>query len=467
MDRRRHVRHRQRGRLRRRGRRRGRHPQLHPVRPSGRVEYEAGNAFEHEIVRAGHYPEARSENKGNEPEGLEVGRFGGRTYLFVASERANVVGVYDVTGRPAAVRAARSRPASGPEGICTSDGLLAVTAEVDGADEGFLARPIITLFELARGDPAYPDIASADDATGLPIPWVAHVGPRRRPGRRATRCGRSATPCLAQALPVPGRRSDEPAVITERIAVGGVGRGRPAPRRLRPRGRRPPGPRAASGSPARGGPTPAAHGPNLIVRTEPAGAVLDAVELPPALAAGATSSGFEGVAVTGTERAGGDEVVWVAVQREWADDPAGLVKLGRYDVADRRRGRSPTTRSTPSSRRPAGSSACRSSRCCPTARWRSSSATTSSDRTPASSGSTRVDPGVGRLRAARPSRCRCWTRRCCSTSSTTSTPPASPCPTSSRVWASRATGEVFVVTDNDGVDENYGETVFLSLGSFG
>ena len=40
----------------------------------GRVEYEAGNAFEHEIVRAGHYPEARSENKGNEPEGLEVGR---------------------------------------------------------------------------------------------------------------------------------------------------------------------------------------------------------------------------------------------------------------------------------------------------------------------------------------------------------------------------------------------------------
>ena len=65
--------------------------------------FEAGNSFEHEIVRAGHYPEARSENKGNEPEGLEVGRNGGRTYLFVASERANVVGVYDVSGRDAGV----------------------------------------------------------------------------------------------------------------------------------------------------------------------------------------------------------------------------------------------------------------------------------------------------------------------------------------------------------------------------
>jgi hypothetical protein len=52
----------------------------------------------------------------------------------------------------------------------------------------------------------------------------------------------------------------------------------------------------------------------------------------PALALEATSSGFEGVAVTGSE-AGGDEVVWVALQREWGDDPDGLVKIGRYDVA--------------------------------------------------------------------------------------------------------------------------------------
>jgi hypothetical protein len=30
-----------------------------------------------------------------------------------------------------------------------------------------------------------------------------------------------------------------------------------------------------------------------------------------------------------------------------------------------------------------------------------------------------------------------------------------------------ADGQVYLVTDNDGVDENYGETVFLGLGSLG
>ncbi len=45
------------------------------------------------------YPESRSENKGSEPEGREVGRY--RTALFVAVERADVVAVHQmVHGRP-------------------------------------------------------------------------------------------------------------------------------------------------------------------------------------------------------------------------------------------------------------------------------------------------------------------------------------------------------------------------------
>lgn len=59
---------------------------------------------------------------------------------------------------------------------------------------------------------------------------------------------------------------------------------------------------------------------------------MESVPLPASLVAGATGSGLEGVAVTGTE-AGGDETVWVVFQREWKDDPAGQVKVGRYDVA--------------------------------------------------------------------------------------------------------------------------------------
>jgi Esterase-like activity of phytase len=60
--------------------------------------------------------------------------------------------------------------------------------------------------------------------------------------------------------------------------------------------------------------------------------VLEEVPLPAALVAGATSSGFEGVTVTGSAKRG-DETVWAVIQREWRDDPAGFVKIARYRVA--------------------------------------------------------------------------------------------------------------------------------------
>ena len=295
----------------------------------GRVVYEAGNSFEHEIVSAGHYPESRSENKGSEPEGLEVGRVNGRTYLFVAAERADVVGVYDVTsGTPRFVQILPT--GIGPEGLHIDDGLLAVTSETDGADEGYLARPIITLFQLGRGDPAYPYLLSADDADGLPIPWVAMSGLAGDPVEPDTLWAVSDS-VLGQAYLYRIDVSDTPAVITDRLPVGGVD---VADQRL--------GDYDLEGVAARpeGGFWLASEGrtnagssrPNLIVRTDGTGAVLDAVRLPDGLAAGATSSGFEGVVVTGTA-AGGDETVWVALQREWADDPTGFVKIGRFDVA--------------------------------------------------------------------------------------------------------------------------------------
>ena len=49
----------------------------------GRLLFESGASFEHEIVRAGHYPDKRSGKKGAEPEGLEVARFGDETYILV------------------------------------------------------------------------------------------------------------------------------------------------------------------------------------------------------------------------------------------------------------------------------------------------------------------------------------------------------------------------------------------------
>ena len=288
---------------------------------SGEVEYESGASLEHEIVRAGHYPEGRSENKGSEPEGVEVGRFGGRTLLFVGAERANAVGVYDVTrGRPEFVQLLPT--GIGPEGIkaIVGRGLLAVSAEVDGMDDGFDIRSVVTLYRAERGPASYPMLVS-DDEAGLPIPWVAISGLSGDPTDPSVVWAVSDS-FLAQSYVYRIDVSRSPAVIRERSPVGG-----------------PDGALDLEGIAARpeGGFWVASEGragarPNMLLQLSPSGSILKQVELPAALAAESTNSGFEGVTVTGSQ-ATSDETLWVAVQREWGDDPKGFVKIGRYVVA--------------------------------------------------------------------------------------------------------------------------------------
>ncbi|MDF2811018.1 MAG: hypothetical protein K0S56_2049, partial [Microvirga sp.] len=71
---------------------------------------------------------------------------------------------------------------------------------------------------------------------------------------------------------------------------------------------------------------------NRLIRVDAKGAIIEEITLPAGLEEGAKNYGFEGVAVTGT---GADEIVWLAVQREWADDPKGQVKLLAYTPADK------------------------------------------------------------------------------------------------------------------------------------
>ena len=52
--------------------------------------------------------------------------------------------------------------------------------------------------------------------------------------------------------------------------------------------------------------------------------------LPAQVAAGLGKQGFKGVAA-GTDRHG-REIVWAVLQREVATDPTGVVRIGRYDV---------------------------------------------------------------------------------------------------------------------------------------
>ncbi len=292
----------------------------------GTVEYEAGNTFEHLIASIGHYPEGRSENKGNEPEGLEVGTFQNRTLLFVASERANAVGVYEIIdGTPQFVQVLPT--GIGPEGLKFRNGVLAVSAEADGFDDGFSARPFVTFFAMERiATPTYPYLVSAlDEANGFaaPIPWVAQSALAGDPADPDTLYSTSDS-FLAQSYVYEIDISSHPAVIVERIPVGG-----------------PDGAYDLEGLAARaeGGFWLASEGrvgngsrPNSILRIDDDGTFVDAVELPDSLVAEATSSGFEGVAVTGTD-ANDDEMVYVVIQREWGDDEKGFVKLGRYRVA--------------------------------------------------------------------------------------------------------------------------------------
>jgi hypothetical protein len=144
-------------------------------RRNGTVAFDSGRSLEQIAVRHGHYPEARSDAKGTEPEAILYARFGSEDYLFVGSERGSFVAVYtlDPSGRP---KFDQLLPGPlGPEGLLAipSRNLLVVSGETDL--EGVAARSSVMIYQLKRGAPAYPQILS-DDERGSPIPWSALSG---------------------------------------------------------------------------------------------------------------------------------------------------------------------------------------------------------------------------------------------------------------------------------------------------
>lgn len=144
-------------------------------RPNGQLLFDSGNRFEELAVQHGHYPEERSENKGSEPEAIEFGRFNGEDYLFVGSERGSFIAVYqlDYWGQP---RFVQLLPAPlEPEGVLAlpKRKLLIVSGEED--DPTFGVRSSVMIYRLESGKPSYPQILSAK-VHGQPIPWSALSG---------------------------------------------------------------------------------------------------------------------------------------------------------------------------------------------------------------------------------------------------------------------------------------------------
>jgi hypothetical protein len=142
----------------------------------GSVAYESGNSLEHLMARIGHYNDRRSDAKGNEPENAEYGRFQGTDYLFVASERSSVIAVYDLSTKNSPAYKQVLPAGVGPEGVLAipKRNLLIAASEED--ERGAVIRSVVNIYQYQKAAPAYPTLESANRADGTPIPWSALSG---------------------------------------------------------------------------------------------------------------------------------------------------------------------------------------------------------------------------------------------------------------------------------------------------
>jgi Uncharacterized protein conserved in bacteria len=143
---------------------------------TGEVVFASGNQLDLHAVRLGHYPDGRSDNKGNEPENVEVGIFGNERFLFVASERSSLIFVYSAADPLNPVFKQALPTAAAPEGVLAipSRNLLVVASEEDSRADTL--RSSVTLYSYSSSPAQYPTLTAADRADGKPIPWGALSG---------------------------------------------------------------------------------------------------------------------------------------------------------------------------------------------------------------------------------------------------------------------------------------------------
>ena len=299
---------------------------------NGTVVFASGNTMEHVVARLGHYPEARPESKGNEPEGVAYGVYGDVPYLFVGSERSSVVAVYQLFSEEPRLQFVQALPAGvGPEGLLAipARGLFVVASEVDARADTI--RSTITIYQQDGDTPSYPTIQSADRGdTGLPIPWAALsalAADRVSPTTAYTVYDSFFTQSRVFTVDV----SQTPALITSELVLQDNA-GNPLNLDAEGVATRADGGFwiASEGAGSVDDPEQPVTSANLLVEVAADGTVLNQIPLPAEVNTLQRRFGFEGVAAVG---AGAAEQVYVAIQREWVDDPAGQVRIGRYTPA--------------------------------------------------------------------------------------------------------------------------------------
>lgn len=283
----------------------------------GSVIYEDGPNLERAIAAVGHYPDHRR-TKGAEMESVEAALFNGVQIGFVVSERASIVGVYDMTDRASPVLKQVLPSGVSPEGIVAipSRNLLVTANEVDLREDG-LAPAHVMIFEMAEGTPAYPMITSegSEDLVG----WGALSGMWADPELAGKLYAVSDSVYRSAPTIYTIDATQKPARITEAMVVTRDGA---AAQLLDLEG--------ITGD-GEGGFWLASEGrsdrlvPHALYHVNGRGEIEEHVALPPELAAVEDRFGFEGIAKVG-------DILWMAIQREWRDDPKGMVKLLAYDL---------------------------------------------------------------------------------------------------------------------------------------
>ena len=287
---------------------------------NGTVVYESGTDFEHAIIQIGHYPDKRSDSKGVEPESVTFDVFDDTPFVFVGSERGSVVGVYDVSDPVSPVLKQLLPSGVGPEGYVTipERNLLVSANEADLIEDGG-ARAHVMIYEYAEGPAFYPHLTSEgmEELTG----WGAISGMVADADGMIYAVNDSFylfQPTIFKIDP-----SQTPAKIVDAIRVV-----------------------RQDGNPAQqidmegitldgeGGFYVASEGrtdrviPHAIYHVSKDGVIKNRkgeIGLPPELMAVERRFGFEGITKVGN-------TLWMPVQREWKDDPKNHVKLVAYNL---------------------------------------------------------------------------------------------------------------------------------------
>lgn len=285
----------------------------------GTLVWDSGATLERAIAEVGHYPEHRSHTKGVELESVKFDTFDGVPMAFVASERGSIIAVYDLTD-PANPALRQLLPSGvSPEGIATipARNLLITANEVDLREDG-LAPAHVMIYARSEAPAAYPMLTSA--GSDPLIGWGALSGltAGTEPGQLYA-VSDSVYGTMPRIYTIDATQT--PARITAALDIT---RGGDAAQRLDIEGIAPDG---------NGGFWLASEGrsdrliPHAIYNVNDKGEIKQEIALPEALLPHEIRFGFEGITVAG-------DWLWMAVQREWKDDPKGMVKLLGYNTAE-------------------------------------------------------------------------------------------------------------------------------------